>query len=90
MRNSGSLPQDDTCRGFIIGPNFPNKQNNINCTYNLQTLKPYQNICLYILEMNFNNPNSTEHSCTKDRLFVFIDNNIMEMYGRSYTNTNTR
>ena len=86
MCNSTSLPQSDTRHGYLISPNFPNSQNNIDCTFNLRTLKPHQDIYLYILDMDLNNPNLIGKDCDKDRLIVSADNNIMEICGRSYTN----
>ncbi|CAF3420620.1 unnamed protein product, partial [Rotaria socialis] len=84
--DNSSLPQMNTSRGFITSPNFPTTPSNIDCTFNLQTLKPYEDIYLYILDMDLNSPNLIGQSCTKDRFIVSSDNNVMEMCGRSYTN----
>ncbi|CAF5213528.1 unnamed protein product, partial [Rotaria magnacalcarata] len=78
--------QGDIRRGFINSPNFPNTQNNINCTYDLQILKPYQDIYLYIVDMDLNGPNVIGQSCTKDRLIVRADDGVTEWCGRSFTN----
>ncbi|CAF2070883.1 unnamed protein product [Rotaria magnacalcarata] len=83
--DNGSLPPMNTSRGFITSPNFPTTPSNIDCTFNLQTLKPYEDIYLYILDMDLNSPNLIGQSCTKDRFIVSSDNNVMEMCGRSYT-----
>lgn len=84
--NPSSSPQNDTRRGFIISPNFPNTQSNIDCTFNLQTMKPNQDIYLYTLDMDLNSAPLLGQGCTKDRLLVSADNNVMEMCGRQYTN----
>ncbi|CAF2721674.1 unnamed protein product [Rotaria sp. Silwood2] len=86
MCNNNLLPQSNTRRGFIISPNFPNTQNSIDCTFNLQILKPNQDIHLYIIDMDLNSPNLLGQDCTKDRLIVSADNNNIEMCGRTYTN----
>ncbi|CAM4866317.1 unnamed protein product [Rotaria socialis] len=84
--NNNLKPQGDIRRGFINSPNFPNTQNNINCTYDLQILKPYQDIYLYIVDMDLNGPNVIGQSCTKDRLIVRADDAVTEWCGRSFTN----
>ncbi|CAF0929763.1 unnamed protein product [Rotaria sordida] len=84
--NNNLLPQNNTRRGFIISPNYPNTQNNIDCTFNLQTLKPNQDIHIYVVNMDLSAPDLLGQSCRKDRLIVSADNNNMEMCGRSYTN----
>ncbi|CAF4600407.1 unnamed protein product, partial [Rotaria sp. Silwood1] len=86
MCNNNLLPQGNTRRGFIISPSFPNTPNNIDCTFNLQTLKPYQDIHLYIIDMDLNAPNLLGQDCTKDRLIISADNNNLEMCGKTYTN----
>ncbi|CAF4128413.1 unnamed protein product, partial [Adineta steineri] len=84
--NNNTLPQGDTRRGFIVSPNFPNTQANLDCTFNLHTLKPHQDIHVYIVDMDLTPIPLLGQSCTKDRLIIDADNNIMEMCGRSYTN----
>ncbi|CAF3390063.1 unnamed protein product [Rotaria sp. Silwood1] len=84
--NNDLKPQDNIRRGFIISPNFPNTQKNINCTYDLEILKPHQDIYLYIIDMDLNSPNIIGQSCTKDRLIITADASITEWCGRSYTN----
>ncbi|UJR23452.1 hypothetical protein I4U23_026456 [Adineta vaga] len=79
-------PFGDIRRGFLISPNFPNSKNNISCTYDLHTLKPHQDIYLYIIDMDLNSPNIVGQSCTKDRLIINADDSITEWCGRSYTN----
>ncbi|CAF4052614.1 unnamed protein product, partial [Adineta steineri] len=85
MCNNNTLPQGDTRRGFIVSPNFPNTPKNLDCTFNLQTLKPYQDIYLYIIDMDLDSATLAPATCTKDRLIVTADNTVMEMCGRSYT-----
>ncbi|CAF1401494.1 unnamed protein product [Rotaria magnacalcarata] len=84
--DNSSLPQGNTRRGYLTSPNFPNTPSNIDCTFNLQTLKPYQDIYVYVLDMDLNSPNLIGQDCAKDRFIVSSDNNVMEMCGRSYTN----
>jgi hypothetical protein len=86
MCDSSSVIQNNTVRGFIMSPNFPNTQNNIDCTFNLRILKNHQDIYLYILDMDLNGPNTAGGSCMKDRLLVTADNTVNEICGRSYTN----
>jgi hypothetical protein len=83
--NSSTIPIDAR-RGYIISPNFPNTPNNIDCTFNLQTVKPHQDIYLYILEVDLNIPVGVGQGCGKDRLIITSDNNIMETCGRLLTN----
>ncbi|UJR25447.1 hypothetical protein I4U23_006794 [Adineta vaga] len=84
--NNNTLPTVDTERGFLISPNFPNTQNNIDCTFNLQTIKPHQDIYVYTVDMDLNSPPLLGQTCTKDRLIISADNNVMETCGRSSTN----
>jgi len=83
--NNSKLP-DDIRRGFLISPNFPNTQNNIDCIYDIKILKPLQDIYLYIIDMDLNNPNSLGQICTKDRLIIKSGSSIREWCGLSYTN----
>ncbi len=86
MCTAGSVIQNDTRQGFILSPNYPSVTTNIDCTFNLQILKPHQDIYLYIIEMDLTGPNITTSSCVTDRLIVTADNVVNEMCGRSYTN----
>ncbi|CAF1605813.1 unnamed protein product, partial [Adineta ricciae] len=84
--NSDTVPTADVERGFVISPNFPNTQNNINCAFELKTVKPHQDIYVYIVDMDLNAQPILGQGCLKDRLIVSADNNVMEMCGRSATN----
>ena len=83
--NTVTIP-NETRRGFIVSPNFPNTPTSIDCTFNLQTPYPQQDIHLYVVDVDLNYPTIFGQDCTKDRLIVTADNHIMEMCGRLYTN----
>ncbi|CAF4806795.1 unnamed protein product, partial [Rotaria sp. Silwood2] len=66
MCNNDLKSDDNIRRGFIISPNFPNIQKNINFTYVLQILKSNQDMYLYIIDIDLNSPNIIGQSSTKD------------------------
>ncbi|CAF1519079.1 unnamed protein product [Adineta ricciae] len=84
--NNDTQPTNDTERGFLISPNFPNTPNNFDCTFKLQTMKPRQDIYVYMITMDLNSQPSFGQSCVKDRLVISATNNMMELCGKSYTN----
>lgn len=86
MCTSGSQIQDNTHRGFIVSPNYPNVKPNVHCTFNLQVLQNHQDIYLYIVDMDLAAENPTGQTCVSDRFIFTVDNAVNEMCGLSYTN----
>jgi len=83
--NSTAVPDTNTPRGYLTSPGFPQTSNNYDCTYTIQTVKPNQDIYLYVLDMDLNSPNLIGQTCSKDRLIIRYDNSEQEYCGRSST-----
>jgi hypothetical protein len=83
--NSTFVPQGDTRRGYLISPEFPRTPNNIDCTFDLHTVRPNQDIYLYILDMDLNSPSGFGQACSQDRLIVRTDESQRELCERSNT-----
>ena len=82
--SSTPLP-DNTRRGFLISPNYPNSLNNMNCTFTIQPTQPLQDIHLYIIDMGLNAPDILGQSCTKDRLIATAGGSRRETCGLAFT-----
>ena len=83
--NSTVVPQGDVRRGYLSSPEFPRSPVGIDCTFNLQTVQPYQDIYLYVLEMDLNTADVFGQPCRKDRLIINSDNSERELCGRATT-----
>ena len=83
--NATFVPEGDTSRGYLSSPDFPRSPSGIDCTFNLQTIQPFQDIYLYVLEMDLNTPDVFGQPCRKDRLLINSDNSERELCGRATT-----
>ena len=83
--NSTIVPQADARRGYLASPEFPRSPSGIDCTFNLQTVQPFHDIYLYVLEMDLNTADSFGQPCKKDRLIIKSESRERELCGRATT-----